>query len=323
VNGVLLRSTAHCRTNARRYCVAVADRRFLPLLLALLTGVVGCHPGPPAPPIPTGSGGGLVYQLQGYADGRLDAVAGASARFAVIDLARDGGDSYFTPAEIARVRESGTTVLAYFEVGSIESFRPDFAEVRADPADLLLNEWPSWPGEHFVRYWEPSWWEVAVRPRLDRALAAGFDGVYLDTPLAYEEIDLGLLDGEGRDELGRRMVDLLVRVSEHVERARPGFLVFPQNSPELLRHPGYLAAVDGIGLEELFYEATDRPCSADYCRSNLAATRELRKAGKTVLAVDYATDPENVAIACRRYREEGFEGYVTVRALDRISAPCR
>ncbi|MEV0677722.1 endo alpha-1,4 polygalactosaminidase [Actinosynnema sp. NPDC050436] len=308
----------------------VADRRFSrTLVIALSTvllSVVGCDavtqdrisPDPPAR-----ADGGLVYQLQNYSDGRLDTLAGTSSRFAVVDLARDAGHSYFEADEIARLRASGKTVLAYFEIGSIESFRPDFAPVAADRAGLILNEWTSWPGEHFVRYWEPSWWNLAVRPRLDRALEAGFDGVYLDTPLAYEEIDLALVGGLDRAELGRRMVDLIVRISEYAKRANPAFRVFPQNSPELLEYPGYLAAVDGIGVEELFFQATDKPCSADYCGTNLAATRTLRKAGKTVLAVDYATDPGNVAAACRRYREEGFEGYVTVRALDRISAPCR
>ncbi len=265
---------------------------------------------------------GFAYQLQGYRDGGLEELASSSFRYVVVDLARDAGNSYFTRAEVSRLRASGKIVLAYFEIGAIESFRPEHAAVAADPARLVLNEWASWPGEHFVRYWEPSWWELAVRPRLDRALAAGFDGAYLDTPLAYEEIDQDLVPGLDRAELGRRMVDLIARIAGHAEAARPGFLVFPQNSPELLAHPGYLDAIDGIGVEELFFLATDRPCTASYCAANLAATREIRDAGKTVLAVDYAVRPDNVAAACRRYREEGFEGYVTVQALDRVGAPC-
>ena len=265
--------------------------------------------------------GAFVYQLQGYQDGRLDALAAAPFRTAVVDLARDGGSSYFSAEEIGALKASGKRVLAYFEIGSIESFRPDFPAIRADR--LLLNEWTGWPGEHFVRYWEPRWWELAVRPRLDRALSAGFDGVYLDTPLAYEEIDLALVPEADRAELGRRMVDLIVRISSYVKRANPAFGVYPQNSPELREHPGYLGAIDGIGVEELFFRATDEQCTADFCAEDLAATRQLKNAGKTVLAVDYATRAENVAEACRRYREEGFEGYVTVRALDTIATPCR
>ena len=32
--------------------------------------------------------------------------------------------------------------------------------------------------------------------------------------------------------------------------------------------------------------------------------------------------PENIRSACDRYRVESFAGYVGVRDLDRISAPC-
>jgi cysteinyl-tRNA synthetase len=264
----------------------------------------------------------FAVQLQNYPEGRLDALARGGYRLAVIDLARDAHDDYFTADEIRRLRSSGTRVLAYFEIGSIEEFRPDYPSFTAEHADLVLNEWPSWPGEHFVRYWDPRWWEHAVRPRVDRAIAAGFDGIFLDTPLAYEEIDLALVPGATRDELGRRMVDLIRHISEFAKSERPGFLVFPLNSPELRMHAGYTESIDGVAIESLFFRPTDDPCNEPYCATNLREVRELRRAGKTVLAIDYAKQPENVAEACRRYREEDFAGYVTVKELDVLSPPC-
>lgn len=261
-----------------------------------------------------------VYQLQNYPDGRLDAIARGRYQTAVVDLARDAQKSYFTKDEIAAVRATGKRVLAYFEIGSIENFRPEYRATRA--SRLVLNRWADWPDEYFVRYWEVSWWDQVVRPRVDRALAAGFDGVYLDTPLAYEEIDLSLVDGETRETLGRKMVDLIARISQYAKQARPGFLVFPQNSPELQAYSGYTAAIDGIGMEELFFRATDEQCTQDFCQENLDATRKLRSAGKLVLAVDYARSAGNVGRACQRYRDEGFTGYVTVRELDQTRPPC-
>jgi cysteinyl-tRNA synthetase, unknown class len=263
---------------------------------------------------------GWVYQLQGYADDRLDALARAPQRLVVVDLARDAREDYFTAAEVKRLRASGKTVLAYFEIGSIELFRPEYPGL---PEDLLLNQWEDWPREFFVRYWDSRWWDAVVRPRVDQALRAGFDGVYLDTPLAYEEIDLELVEGRTRAGLAADMVDLIVRISEYAKQRRPGFLIVPQNSPEL-RHVGrgYVRAIDGIGMEELFFRATDDPCDDDYCRENLGNTRALRDAGKLVLAVDYATDPESVAAACARYRAESFAGFVSVLELDRAAPPC-
>ncbi|WP_245563620.1 endo alpha-1,4 polygalactosaminidase [Longispora albida] len=317
-------------------------RRIVVLLLVL--GLAACTPAPGAPitrdtppgASPSGSTPGpgtpgatvpptgrpdhrkvrnWLYQLQNYPGGKLDALAKTPADLVVIDLARDARSGFFTADEIRSLKGSGKTVLAYFEIGSIEDFRPEYASVK----DLILNQWADWPEEYFVRYWEPSWWDKVVGPRLDQAAEAGFDGVYLDTPLAYEEIDLSLVRGESRDSLGRKMAALISRISRYDEK----LLIFPQNSPELRKFPGYTEAIDGIGMEELFYLATDVPCTQDFCGENLAETRELARQGKTVLAVDYATRKENARKACERYAAEGFAGYVTTRDLDKITQSCQ
>ena len=263
-----------------------------------------------------------VYQLQGYEHDRLDALARAPQRLAVIDLARDAGSDYFTSGEVGAVRRSGKVVLAYFEIGSIEDFRPEYPRLRAGAPDLILNRWDEWPNESFVRYWDERWWDQVVRPRVDRALRAGFDGVYLDTPLAYQELDLARVPGATRAGLARAMVNLIMRISRYAKSQRPEFLIVPQNSPELRAYDGYTAAIDGIGMEELYFRATDHPCVESYCAQNLSDTRALRSAGKFVLAVDYATRPDDIVAACTRYRQDGFAGDVTTLDLNRISAPC-
>ncbi len=291
-------------------------------LAATLTASACKEPGTAGQPArsagPAGQVTSWVYQLQNYEKGRLDALARAPQQLAVIDLARDARSDYFSADEIAALRGSGKKVLAYFEIGSIEEFRPEYPAT----AGLRLNRWADWPDEHFVRYWEPAWWERVIGPRVDQALRAGFDGVYLDTPLAYEELDLSLVPGQTRDRLARAMVELLVRISSYAKAQRPNFWIVPQNSPELRLFPGYTGAIDGIGMEELFFLATDKACTAHFCTENLDHARALRDAGKLVLAVDYATRAANVRTACARYAGEGFAGYVGVRALDRISSPC-
>jgi len=165
----------------------------LPIVFSAVFAAAGCTGGAPAQPP-----AGWIYQLQGYPEGRLDELARAPRPVAVIDLARDAQADYFHAHEISEVRASGKKVLAYFEIGSIEDFRPEYAQVVATEPELVLNRWPDWPNEYFVRYWEPRWWEGIVRARVDQALRAGFDGVYLDTPLAYEEVDLSLTPGQNR-----------------------------------------------------------------------------------------------------------------------------
>jgi cysteinyl-tRNA synthetase len=299
----------------------------LAVVLAVTASELTTHPLAPPPPPSASTTAPLgvaswVDQLQNYADGRLDAIAAAPYQLAVIDLARDGGSGYFRPEEVAAVRTSGKIVLSYFEIGSIEDYRPEAGPISRDAPDLVLNRWESWPHEHFVRYWDPRWWDRVIQPRLDQALSAGFDGVYLDTPLAYEELDLAMVPGLTRPELARAMADLVIRMSRYAKSRHPGFLIVPLNSPELREQSGYVDAIDGIGVESLFYLPTDRPCDMDYCPVNLGNVRALRAAGKFVLAVDYAAAPDRVQAACGEYRREGFAGYVGPLELNRIAPPC-
>jgi len=258
-----------------------------------------------------------IYQLSGYEDDGLDALVAAPHEAAVIDLARDGGEGYWSAEEIAALEDSGKSVYAYFTMGSIETYRPEYEAVAG--TDLILNQWGDWPDEYFVKYWDEQWWDLVMLPRLDQAIAAGFDGVYLDVPNAYEEIDLALVPGEDRESLAQKMVDLVKAVDAY---AGDALAVLPQNSPELIEYDGYLDAIDGLGVEELFFIATDEPCAEDWCAENLAYVREIKAAGKIVLAVDYAAEEANVAAACARYEEEGFAGAVAGLDLDAIYAPC-
>jgi cysteinyl-tRNA synthetase len=258
-----------------------------------------------------------IYQLSGYENDTLDAVAAAPHQAAVIDLARDGGDDYFTAEEITALRASGKTVYAYFTMGSIETYRPEYPAV-AD-TDLVLNHWPDWPEEYFVKYWDQRWWDLVMQPRLDQAMTAGYDGVYLDVPNAYEEIDLERVPGETRETLAQRMSELVIRADEY---ARDDLQILVQNSPELREFPGYVDAIDGIGIEELYFLATDETCTEDWCAENLDNTRAIRDAGKIILAVDYASEPEHIAEACAHYAEERFAGAVAGVDLDAIYDPC-
>jgi cysteinyl-tRNA synthetase, unknown class len=257
--------------------------------------------------------GSWIYQLAGYKDGRLHEIVSSRFDLAVIDLARDGGEDYFTLEEIRELQASGKIALAYFEVGAIEDYRPEWVDV---PTAMRLGEISGWPGEQYVAYWDERWWPV-VKGRIDRALEAGFDGVYLDIVNAYEEIPDNAA-GTDRDDLARRMVDLLSRISIYARAHDAAFKIVPQNAPELVAYPGYLPSIDGLGMEELTILATDRPCDADWCEENRAAAASVLEAGKLVLTVDYADEPGNIDLAYRYARSIGFVPYVTVVGLDQV-----
>jgi cysteinyl-tRNA synthetase len=202
-------------------------------------------------------------------------------------------------------------VLAYFEIGAIEEYRAEWSLV---PEELKLGPVNGWPSEQYVKYWDERWWPV-VKTRIDRAVSAGFDGAYLDMIVTYEEIPASAA-GTDRADLAAEMVDLIVRTSEYARSLKPGFRIVPQNGPELSAHPGYLPAIDGLGVEELYFRATDIACEESWCRENLDAAERVRRAGKLVLTVDYADRARNITSAYTRARAAGFVPYVSVRDLD-------
>lgn len=258
-----------------------------------------------------------VYQLTNYKEGKLDEIAGAGFDLAVIDLSRDGKGDFFTKVEIDALKQRNIIVLAYFEIGAIENYRPEWKSV---PEDLKIGVVKGWPKERLVKFWEERWWPV-VQGRIDQALRAGFDGAYLDMVTAYEEIPA---KGKEREDLAGRMVDLISRVSKYAKSKNPQFKIVPQNSPELYTwsnwdarpNQKYIEAVDGLGIEDVFYLAHDKPATAQWARENRDNALAIKRAGKLILGVDYARTPACIADAYAKQRAIGFVPYVSVVQLD-------
>ena len=261
--------------------------------------------------------GSWVYQLCDYKNSKLDEIRESDFDLAVIDLSRDGAGDYFTRQEIEAVKKSGKIVLAYFEIGAIEDYRPEWSSV---PNELKAGKVGGWPKEQYVKFWDERWWPV-VKGRVDQALKAGFDGAYLDMVTTYEEIPKSGFSSEQR---AYKMVELIARISKYAKRKQPNFKIVPQNCPELYTwsnwnskpNKKYLDAIDGLGLESVFYLAHDKPANAEWCRENRANAIAIKKAGKLILGVDYAKNPKSIADAYKKQRKIGFVPYVSVEKLN-------
>jgi len=259
-----------------------------------------------------------VYQLTGYRNDRLDQIAYNSFDLAVVDLARDAGSSYFTAQEIAAVKASGKIVLAYFSIGSIEDYRPELPLV---PLDIILGPVDGWPQERYVKYWDPRWWPI-VQGRIDQALNAGFDGAYLDLIFAYEDIPANAA-GTNREDLARKMVALIVQISQYAKSHNANFKIMPQNNPELytwsywnsVPNQDYINAIDGLAMENMYYQDDGTPCAADWCQENIGNAQAVHQAGKLVLSIDYPRTAAGVTDAYNRARAAGFIPYVSDRGL--------
>lgn len=259
----------------------------------------------------------FLYQLQRP---RPDRIGPTAFDLVVVSLAAAGNSPDVIPA-LKRSEGGEKIVLAYMSIGQAETYReywrPEWAD---DPPAWLDAPDETWADDYWVRYWMPEWQSIIYgtpESYLDRIMALGFDGVYLDRVDAYWYYQ----DRDGRDTAAREMVDFILDFTAHAREREPDFLVFPQNAEELgTMFPDFLDAVNGIGVEDLYYGyPRDHEASpADWTAEREAILDQWVAAGKLVLVIDYTDKAEQIADAYARSAARGYVEYVTDRSLGRL-----
>lgn len=200
-----------------------------------------------------------AYAIQDVGPGRMRKIGALPVDLVVVDQAdRDG--VAFDAADIATLRGANDKlVVSYLSIGEAETYRDYWDPAwQETPPDWLGAENPEWEGNIKVAYWDPAWQEI-VFGMVDALVDAGFDGLYLDIVDAFwywEERDPDAAAGLYRD----RMVDFVAAIRARAEarladNGTPGaaFAIIGQNAEELAEDPDYLAAIDGIGKEDLYF----------------------------------------------------------------------
>jgi len=276
---------------------------------------------------PTGGEGFNLSEVNDFAyqlvDVDLGEIGASAFDLVVMDYSSDGTeDGEWTAAQIDGLRDRGgdqpKIVLAYLSIGEAEDYRwywqPDW---EPGNPDWLGDENPDWPGNYLVRFWDPEW-QAIVYAYLDRILAQGFDGVYLDKLDSCWDLE------EERESAPAEMVAFVKAISAYGKSKRGGFLCIVQNAAALAADfPEHSADVDGIGQEELYFFDDDHPRPEepgdDEGRLELEGYLDLFKnAGGIVLTVDYCDDPDNINYVYDRSAVKGYEPYCTTVALDAL-----
>lgn len=227
-----------------------------------------------------------AYWLQ---DIQLEELIASPYDLLVIDYSRDGGENgRFTAGEIARLKQEGKHVLAYFSIGEAEDYRFYWKDgwEEGDPS-FIGAENPEWPGNYKVKYWDDRWWDTALKPYLDRIIEAGFDGVYCDIVDGYvywaEKTD------DTAQETGDRMVELIVQIAEYGRKKSTGcFSVCIQNGLSILvdgspaKVETLLETISCVGVESLFFNTSD----ADR-RYRMKRLETVHNNGKPIFNVEY------------------------------------
>ncbi|MET0440150.1 MAG: MJ1477/TM1410 family putative glycoside hydrolase [Devosia sp.] len=262
------------------------------------------------------------YQLQMVDP---DLVADSPYDLMVIDYARDGSaEQAFSRSDVMAMKRrpdgGSRIVLAYLSIGEAEDYRFYWnRNWQASAPSWLGKENPDWPGNYAVRYWDTAWQDVILggpEAYLDRIIAAGFDGVYLDRIDAFDIADPTL----SRARRMQVMVEFVSTIAAYARSAQPGFIVVGQNAEELLNYPDYAAAIDGVGKEDLFFglDGDGTLNSKGELRASLTPLQRFLASGKPVFLIEYLDTAEAMALAHKNAEALGVPLFIGSRELDDV-----
>jgi uncharacterized protein (TIGR01370 family) len=127
------------------------------------------------------------------------------------------------------------------------------------------------------------------------------------------------------------MIQFVRKLSKIMKSRNPNFLIIAQNAEFLLPDDDYRAAIDGIGKEDILYRNEKVPGTNRYqdgkrndeptVKQTIELVNKLRDDGKTVMAVEYVTEPSAIAESAERLQGEGYLFYVGPRDLARLAPP--
>lgn len=264
----------------------------------------------------------FLYQLQNADYTGLEA---ADFRAAVVDP----DDSGLTQAQILFLRHTqGKLLYAYTSIGEAEDYRSYWDETwDLSPPEFVLGENPEWDGNFRVAFWDSDWKDI-VFDKVDDAVAAGYAGVYLDIVDGYATED-AIASYQGfQADLRYEMIDFVLEISAHAKAADPDFKIIPQNALGLLSieesssesgpNLAYLDAIDGIGVEDLWY---DGDTQSEWTQEDLKMIAIAQQAGKFVLATSYPTQGDKQLDFIISAVSSGLVPFVTDHDLSGLIVP--
>ncbi len=280
-----------------------------------------------------------VLQADTFAKTKASAIqrlAATDRDWIVLDAAYAAGNNW-TAVNLATIRKgkAGRKMIAYLSIGEAEDYRSywqpgwtDHGKLTASAPAWLLPENPAWPGNFRVKYWDPAW-QAIMLAAVDRAIASGFDGVYLDIVDGFETFEQNgndFIDDRVNPETNQTyrqdMIDWVKRIAAKARTIRPQAIVIPQNGSQLLTHADFINTITAIGIEDLFTDDNRLQPVAD-TRYRLSFLRSMTARKKPVLIIEYPTLTARKNLVANKARYNGFTWLITSRELQTLGTSGR
>ena len=248
-------------------------------------------------------------------------------------------------------------VIAYIDIGEAEEWRTYWKKGWriGNPKWIVADDPDGWEGNFPVAYWHRQWRKIWLGRNgiIEKLVAAGFDGVYLDWIEAFS--DDNVIHAAKRDKINPRaeMIRFIADIAALGRRHNSQFLVIAQNAAELATDNDYVRIIDAIAQEQVWFDGgadnvppgdcplpkTDddidsrkyikslpKKCRRQYRRypdSTLhVSSREYidqlllaKSKGLVIFTVDYALQRKNIDKAYRNARQLGFIPFTSERGL--------
>jgi cysteinyl-tRNA synthetase len=254
-------------------------------------------------------------------------------------------------------------VLAYIDIAEAEEYRTYWQPGWGigDPEWIAGADPDGWDENYPVAYWYDAWREIwlGAGGYLQSILDASFDGVYLDWVEGYsDENVIRIADQDGVDPR-QEMIWWIGDIADRTRTQNPDFLVIAQNAAELAENGDYLAIIDAIAQEQVWFDGgadndppgdcplprTEAEVDTEAYRNSLSNTcrrvydeypdstlhisseeylemlQLAQSQGVVILTVDYALAPDNISWIYKTSRGLGFIPFASNRALDRFIEP--
>lgn len=291
-----------------------------------------------------------MYQLQGInKDGAVAALANSRYDLLVIEPTNTvkGAEDWDSKGTVARLKagHSNRLVLAYIDIGEAESYRtywkenwqPPTKKKQGSPGFIITADPDGWEENYPVAFWDKHWYELVIDSRnslLKKALADGYDGVYLDWVEAYDDNEVIKVARKAGINPARAMVDFILHLRQTARQQNAEFLVIAQNAPYLLdEDPRYAKAVDAVAFEDTWFRGKaeadwDAPHGGDHPNrhkgnystpSLLRQYQKYRQLGLPVFTCDYCLKEENAKKVYKASLKQDFIPLVTRVSLARLT----